>query len=230
MSATGDAIGAMLPYAVGIAVSPLPVIAVILVLFSSRARVGGPAFLAGSLLGVAVVGTGTFLLAGGGTVAPGWESAGWTRWVRLALGLLLVAAAVHHWMRHRHHSRTGREHLMPRWMSGVDRWSPVKAALLALVMYGLDPKNLALCAGAGRQLAGHGVTWLGAVLALTVFTAVACVPVLVVVLGYLAGGDRAARMLGHCRTWLSRHHLLVMAALLLVFGAILISHALRDFL
>ncbi|MBV1855316.1 GAP family protein [Catellatospora tritici] len=230
MSGTGDAIGQMLPYAAGVAVSPLPIIAVILVLFSSRARTGGPAFLAGSLLGVAVATTVSFLLAGGGTAAPGWESATWTHWVRVGLGLLLLFAAVRHWQRHRRHARTGGEHPMPRWMSGVDRWSPLKTALLALVMYGLDPKNLALCAKAGQELAAHDPTWLGGLLALAVFTAAACLPVLVVVLGYLAGGARAARALEHCRTWLSRHHLLVMAALLLAFGALLLSHGLRGLL
>ncbi|MFC2153253.1 hypothetical protein ACFLQ7_01280 [Actinomycetota bacterium] len=37
----GDAIGATLGYAAGIAVSPIPIAAVILVLFSGRARVNG---------------------------------------------------------------------------------------------------------------------------------------------------------------------------------------------
>jgi hypothetical protein len=42
-----DAIGAVLGFAVGIAVSPLPVMAVVLVLLSERARANGPLFLAG---------------------------------------------------------------------------------------------------------------------------------------------------------------------------------------
>ena len=41
----GQAIGEVLPFAVGVAISPVPIIAVILVLFSARARVNGPAFL-----------------------------------------------------------------------------------------------------------------------------------------------------------------------------------------
>ena len=44
--AVGDAIGQMLPIAVGIAVSPLPIVAVVLMLATPRGRVDGPAFVA----------------------------------------------------------------------------------------------------------------------------------------------------------------------------------------
>ncbi len=40
-------ISAVLTFAIGVAISPVPIIAVILVLFSRGARVNGPAFLAG---------------------------------------------------------------------------------------------------------------------------------------------------------------------------------------
>ena len=41
-----EGIGAILTYAIGVAISPVPIIAVILMLFSARARVNGPMFLA----------------------------------------------------------------------------------------------------------------------------------------------------------------------------------------
>jgi Sap, sulfolipid-1-addressing protein len=52
----GDAIGQMLPAAVGVAVSPLPIVAVVLMLVSRRGRVNGPVFVAGWLAGLAVIG------------------------------------------------------------------------------------------------------------------------------------------------------------------------------
>jgi hypothetical protein len=45
----------VLPFAVRVAISPVPIIAVILVLFSARARVNGPAFLAGWVLVMGVL-------------------------------------------------------------------------------------------------------------------------------------------------------------------------------
>lgn len=45
----GQAIGQSLSLAVGIALSPVPIIAVILMLVTQRARVNGPAFVVGWL-------------------------------------------------------------------------------------------------------------------------------------------------------------------------------------
>jgi hypothetical protein len=45
----GKAIEGSLPMAVGIALSPVPIIAVVLMLTSRKARVNGPAFVAGTL-------------------------------------------------------------------------------------------------------------------------------------------------------------------------------------
>ena len=43
----GSGISEVLPFAIGVAISPIPIIAVILMLFSNRAKVNGPAFLLG---------------------------------------------------------------------------------------------------------------------------------------------------------------------------------------
>ena len=52
----GDAIGQVLSFGVGVALSPVPIIAVVLMLGTPRARSNGPAFVAGWILGLAVVG------------------------------------------------------------------------------------------------------------------------------------------------------------------------------
>jgi hypothetical protein len=41
----GRAVKQVLPFAIGVAISPIPIIAVILMLFSNRANVNGPVFL-----------------------------------------------------------------------------------------------------------------------------------------------------------------------------------------
>jgi hypothetical protein len=43
----GEAIGQVLSFAVGVAISPVPIIAVVLMLATRRGRVNGPAFLTG---------------------------------------------------------------------------------------------------------------------------------------------------------------------------------------
>ncbi len=62
----GQAIGSSLPLAVGVALSPVPIIAVVLMLTSRRARSNGQAFVIGWLIGLAVVGAIVLSVAGPG--------------------------------------------------------------------------------------------------------------------------------------------------------------------
>jgi Sap, sulfolipid-1-addressing protein len=64
----GAVIGDVLGEAVGVAISPIPIIAMVLILTSAKARSNGFAFLVGSLIGLAVVGSIVLLIAdpGGG--------------------------------------------------------------------------------------------------------------------------------------------------------------------
>lgn len=60
----GEAIGDILPLAIGVALSPVPIIAIVLMLGTPRARVNGPAFAVGWLAGLTVVGTIVLLVVG----------------------------------------------------------------------------------------------------------------------------------------------------------------------
>ena len=60
----GQAIGGSLAFAVGIALSPIPIIAVVLILTSAKARVNGPLFVLGWLVGLGIVGAIVLAVAG----------------------------------------------------------------------------------------------------------------------------------------------------------------------
>src|SRR5437773_10915906 len=86
----GKAIGALLPAAVGVAISPLPTVAVVLMLVTARGRVNGPTFVIGWLVGVAGAGTILLLLASGGDASEQGQPATWVDWLKVILGILLV--------------------------------------------------------------------------------------------------------------------------------------------
>lgn len=220
----GEAVGAVLTYAVGVGISPVPVIAVILMLFSARARVNGPMFLAGWVTGLVIVAGGSYLLADLVDVgtADSTTSDG-VSWLKVALGVLLLLAAIRNW-RNRPHA--GEAPTMPKWMNGIDSFTPVKAFGLAAVLSGVNPKNLMLCVGAGTTLAQLDPTSAEAVAALAVFVAVASSVVAVAVIGYLVGGEHARTALDDFKSWLTAHNNAVMAVLFLVFAAVLISEGL----
>jgi threonine/homoserine/homoserine lactone efflux protein len=106
----GEAIGQVLSFGVGVALSPVPIIAVVLMLGTPRARANGPAFVAGWVVGLALVGTVVLLAASGGDASEGGEPATWVDVVKLVLGGLLALLAVKQW---RGRPREGDEAALP---------------------------------------------------------------------------------------------------------------------
>ena len=84
-----ESIGEVLTYAIGVAISPVPIIAVILMLFSARARVNGPMFLAGWALALAVVSGVAYLAADAGDAATDSTASDTVSWGKIAVGVAL---------------------------------------------------------------------------------------------------------------------------------------------
>jgi threonine/homoserine/homoserine lactone efflux protein len=220
----GKAISEVLPFAIGVAISPVPIIAVILVLFSARARVNGPLFALGWIVGVAVISTVVYLVADAGDVSTSGGASDTSYWIKLVVGLLLVGFAVRDW---RKRSAPGETPETPKWMSAIDTLTPVKAGGLGVLLSSANPKNLALALGAGASLAQVGASGGEAAVGLIVFVVIASLTIAVPVVFSLSGGERAAHVLDGWRVWLAAHNTAVMAVLFLVFGAVLFSQGLR---
>ena len=120
----GDAIGQVLSLGVGVALSPVPIIAVVLMLGTARARANGPAFVLGWVIGLAIVGTIVLLAASGADASESGEPATWVDVVKLVLGGLLALLAVKQW---RGRPREGDEAALPKWMQAIDSFAPGKA-------------------------------------------------------------------------------------------------------
>ena len=220
----GEAIAVVLPYAIGVAISPLPIIAVILVLFSARARVNGPVFLAGWVLGVAVVSVAVYLLSDASDASTDDTTSDSVSWIKLLLGVWLVLLAV----RKLRAQKSPEAQAQPKWMASIDSLTPVKAGGLGALLSGLNPKNLALSVAAGASLAQAGASGSEAAVGLLAFIIIASLSIAVPVAFYVFGGDRAAGVLEGWKGWLSAHNDAVMAALFLVFGVVLISQGLQS--
>src|SRR3954466_5339562 len=93
----GEAIGQSLPTAVGVALSPVPIIAVVLMLVTPRGRTNGPCFVLGWLLGLAVVGAIVLAAAGGADASADDAPAEWVNVLKLVLGSLLLLLAARQW-------------------------------------------------------------------------------------------------------------------------------------
>jgi len=220
----GQGISAILTFAVGVAISPVPIIAVILMLFSQRARVNGPVFLLGWVFALAVVSTVVYVLAHDGDVAQTSSTASDSvSWGKILLGVVLLNMARRNW---RKRPAPGAEPAMPKWLATVESLSPVKALGLGVALAAVNPKNLILTAGAAAGLAQvSGLTTTDAVVAIAVFVVIASVTIAGPVVYALVGGAKAKASLDSAKTWLTAHHTAVLAVVFVVFGVDLIAKA-----
>jgi hypothetical protein len=220
----GQGISAILTFAIGVAISPVPIIAVILMLFSDRARVNGPAFLLGWVVSLAVVCTVVYVLAHDGNVATSSTADDSASWGKIVLGVALLALARRNW---RKRPEPGAQPEMPKWLATVESVSPVKAFGLAVALAAVNPKNLILTLGAAAGLAQvPGLSTTDAVVAIVVFVVIASLTIVGPVLYALVGGERARASLDSAKAWLTVHNAAVLAALFLVFGVDLIAKGL----
>jgi threonine/homoserine/homoserine lactone efflux protein len=128
-----EAIGDLLPFAVGTALSPFPIIAIVLILATPRAHANGLAFLLGWIFGLTALGGLVLLVAGGADASDDGEPATWVSLVKLVLGALLLVFAVRQWRERDAEKQT------PKWMQSLDQLTPVKAAGIAVLLSGVNP-------------------------------------------------------------------------------------------
>jgi threonine/homoserine/homoserine lactone efflux protein len=215
-----DAIGRVLSLGIGVSLSPIPIIAVVLMLGTPRARVNGPAFLLGWVLGLAIVGTIVLVAAGGADATTDAEPATWVAVLELLLGLLLLLVAARQW---RGRPRGDDEAAMPKWMRTIDRFTAGRSIAIATVLSGVNPKNLLLTVGAAAAIAQTGADTGQQAVALAVFIVVGTLGPGIPVAIYFLLGARAKRMLDELKLWMAAHNAAIMAVLCLVIGAKLIG-------
>ena len=218
----GQAIGASLPLAIGVALSPVPIIAVVLMLTTRRARVNGPLFVLGWLAGLAVVGTIVLCVAGPAGASSSGSPATWVSWVKVVLGLLLLLVAARQF---RTRPKDGDQAALPKWMASVDDITPLSACGLAALLAGVNPKNLLLAVGGAASIAQTGISGGQQAVAYLVFALVGTLGVGIPVGVYFALGSRADKPLNSLKDWMSEHNAVIMSVLCLVIGFKLIGDA-----
>jgi threonine/homoserine/homoserine lactone efflux protein len=221
----GEAIGQSLPLAIGVALSPVPIIAVVLMLTTPRARANGPAFVLGWLVGLGVVGAIVLALAGPGGASEQGQPATWVSWLKLLLGLGLLLVAVRQF-RGRPHQ--GEEASLPKWMGAIDRFAPGQALGGGAALAAANPKNLLLAVGAAAAIAQLGIPGGQQAVAYAVFAVIGTLGVGAPVVLYFATGTRSAELLGRLKDWMAHNNAVIMAVLCLVIGVKLVGDALRS--
>ena len=218
----GKAIGGSLPLAVGIALSPIPIIAVVLMLTSRRAKVNGPAFVLGWLIGLGIVGAIVLSLAGAGGASKSGSPATWVSWVKIALGVLLLLVALRQFRGRPHGDEQPQ---MPKWMATIDNTGPPAAFGLAAVLSGANPKNLLLAVAGGAAIAQTGIPGGQQAIAYLIFALIGTLGVGLPVVIYFVMGARSEKLLADLKDWMTQHNAVIMSVLCLIIATKLVGDA-----
>ena len=223
----GSVIGEILPEAIGVAISPVPIIAVVLLLATPRGKGKAVSFLLGWLVGLMVVGTIVLLVADPAGAAGDDGPATWIGWFTSILGALAVLLGVR---QYRHRPRGDAEPPMPKWMSAIDKFTAVRSAVIGFALASINPKNLTLTLAAASAIASADLDTTDSFLVLVVFVVIGTFGLAMPLGIFFLGGEKAESTLSELRHWLALNNAAIMSVLLVVIGSKLVGSGLQTIL
>ena len=215
------ALGGSVGYALGIAISPIPIAALILALLSVRPRTNSAAFTVGWTVGIGAVAT----FAAVTSVFDGGDDPSDRRgWIRLTIGVVMVMVGVLRWQSR---PRADEEPPIPPLMRAMDGAGTLAVLGIGFALAAFNPKDVVLAAAGGVEIGSADLGGRATVFDLAIFTAIAASTALVPVGAYLIAGDRLDEPLRRSRTWLIRHNAVVVAVVLVAVGVLFVVESFR---
>ncbi|HEY5980449.1 MAG TPA: GAP family protein [Microlunatus sp.] len=220
-----SALGQVLPIAIAVAFSSVPITATILILLSPRRNISGTAFLIGWLAGLTlVVAVATFAAQALpiSSVRTQQTAFGITE---IVIGLALVIFGIVSGLRAVRNpvpSSGG-----PSWLSAVKSFGPGPSLALALVL-NFRPKGLLLGVAAGLAIGGAGLSVSDAVIVIAFYVLISACTVAVPIIATIAMPELMQPRLIRAQEWLDLHGRVVTAVLMGVIGVVILGAGLAQ--
>jgi threonine/homoserine/homoserine lactone efflux protein len=220
------AIGESITFAVGVALSPFPIVAVIVMLLSKRSGPNATAFVFGWIAGVALALVAVLAISAAiGLSTGGSNTTNGTSTLRLVLGIVLAVMG----LRRIRRGRDEGEAPPPKWLGRIEGISPGYALGLGFVLAAINPKNLILIIGGGTAIAQTGASLGQKSVAAVIFVVLASASVIAPVLLYHVTRRRAEPILAKWRDALEHHASATVGAVILILGVLLIGKGVGAF-
>lgn len=208
-------IGNILPFAGGLALSPIPLVAVILMLTGSSGQRNAFAFSLGWFTGILILCGLVILLVTGGSESTGQDSQTIAGIVKLAFGALLLFLA---WKQWTSQPEPGQEAEPAAWLAALDSYSTVKCFGFGCLLGPVNVKNFPIVTSAAAVISASGLGLAQTSLTMVVFAFLGTVGLLVPIVLYLMGGETSKETLQSWRIWLERNNAIILCVLFLCLG------------
>ena len=214
-----EAIGHILPIAVAVAISSVPIMITILILLSPNRARSAPLFMIGWLIGILLVVSVCTLVA---QLIPTSRSPRRPDTVigviEIVVGLAMVVLAILSWLR----SRKAETPAVPKWLGSEKSLGPWQAFGVALIL-NIRPKALLLAVAAGLTVRADAVSTTNAIVAIVVYTIIGASTVVAPIVATMVAPDRMVPRLSSMRSWLTRNDAAMTSIILILVGVFVIG-------
>lgn len=224
-----------LAYAAGVAISPTPIIVVLLMLFSRSGRGNAFAFLIGWVVGLSLLAIVIYLFLNTGKSALESSSPFSRPAIEIFLGIGVIWIGKREWNKP---LKQNAKEATPKWMASADqmlttssdKFTPRRALFLAIFMSALSPKNIALMLAFGITLMQADLTKSEGGALLILFVLLSSLAIGIPVLYAMVKGDGAQDELNQMKGWVVQNRSRAMSLLLFVLGGIMILNGALELL
>jgi hypothetical protein len=198
--------GILLPFALGIALNPTPIVAAILLLTSNRGMRKGIAYLVGWLIGLITLLTTVVLVVSSRDYRRASFTAQLTDWALLSFGVVLLIMA---WIQWRKRPLPDEESLSLKWLRGMVQVNSFEAWSAGL-FFGLFSVRNILLTGAAAMIMGESIMSTdGMLFSCLLFVTIASLGIALPVMLAATQSDQANATLTEWENWLSLHNLTI---------------------
>ncbi|GAA2237253.1 GAP family protein [Herbiconiux moechotypicola] len=245
-------IGHLLPLAVGVALSSVPIVVMVLILLSPRGRWASLSYLVGTVVGLSALTVGFTAAASLLPPLPASKESPEVAAIEIVLGVALLALAVVRFVRARHRNRVRAarvvggmraadtaagpdpalsildddvSHGPPVWMTRLTGLGPVPSFGVGFVLM-LRPKNLLLTIAAGVAIATGGVSVGEMAVAVAVYVVLGLSTLAAPIIFTLLDPARMKRPLEETRVWIEGNSAMVTTIVVFVLATVIIGSGL----
>lgn len=216
-----QAIGLLLPLAVAMAISSVPIMAALMILLSPHSRSSSVAYLIGWVVGIAGL---ALLFAAGAMVVPEQTERGpnlGAGVIQIFIGVALEIFSIFMWRRG---DKSALQEL-PKWLRVVSAVRPMQAFGFGVGL-NLRPKSLLLTAVVGVVLSTQELLPMEFVLVLGIYTLICASTVGVPVIYAFLRPLQAQPRLQQVRDWITQNNRIITILVMVIVGFVVIGHGL----
>jgi len=202
-----------LPIALGVAASPMTILALMILLMTPRALPNAYSFLLGWFVGLFLVGGFVLFSPGLNHYASGPTPV--AGWIRIGLGSLFLLISI---LIAKDLPQKGKQKAPPGWMEKVDSYGPKQALAVGLFLSIINFKNAAMVASGAVVIAADGLSSWNEIILLFIFCFISSLGVLFPLVIYLLFRDTVETVFAKMKIWLQRYSTLILMIVLIVFG------------